>query len=138
MSKLLFALMLGCSTAGVIQAAESTADPSQQKAASSAAPADTAKKADTPKAEAAKHVILFFTANRCPSCVRMKSETLPNVALPGHDLRMIDVDVNAAYAQAFGIQSIPAYVVLDGAGRAYRHGVGFRDVAQFIAFLNGQ
>jgi thioredoxin-like negative regulator of GroEL len=68
----------------------------------------------------------------------MKSQTLPYVSLPGHELRIVDVDAEPQLGQSYGVQSLPAYVVLDGVGRAYRHGVGFRDVAQFVDFLNAK
>ncbi len=68
----------------------------------------------------------------------MKSQTLPFVSLPGHELKVIDVDQNPQLGQSYGVQSLPAYVVLDGLGRAYKHGVGFRDVRQFVDFLNGR
>ncbi len=107
-------------------------------------PPSATKDANTPEpakpspSDAKKHTILFFTARWCPSCVRMKSETLPNVRTPGHDLQIIDVDQNAQLMQSYGVQSIPTYIVLDGSGKAYRQGVGYRDVAQFVAFLNAR
>lgn len=85
-----------------------------------------------------RHAILFFTASWCPACVRMKSQTLPFVSLPGHNLQVIDVDQNPQLGQSYGVSSLPAYVVIDSVGRAYKHGVGFRDVRQFVDFLNGR
>ncbi|WP_406693840.1 thioredoxin family protein [Singulisphaera sp. Ch08] len=99
-------------------------------------PATAAMKVTIPKPVAKKHSILFFTASWCPACIQMKSQTLPYVSLPGHDLRVIDADANPQLLQAYGVQSLPSYVVLDGMGRAYKHGVGFRDVRQFVDFLN--
>lgn len=98
-------------------------------------PATAALKAGTAET-AKKHSILFFTASWCPACIKMKTTTLPNVLLPGHNLQIIDVDANPQLSDAYGIKTLPAYVVLDGAGRAYRHGIGFRDVRQFVDFLN--
>lgn len=95
-----------------------------------------ALKVSVPKPVAKKHSILFFTASWCPACIQMKSQTLPNVSLPGHDLRVIDADANPQLMQAYGVQSLPSYVVLDGMGRAYKHGVGYRNVRQFVDFLN--
>jgi len=134
MNELVFILMFGWSAVDAFQSAEFRADQPQQPSAPAVAVAQPGNR----QAEAKKHIILFFTANWCPSCVRMKSQTLPNVSLPGHDLRVVDVDANPGLVQSYGVQSIPAYVVLDGLGRAYRQGVGFRDVAQFIDFLNGR
>lgn len=99
-------------------------------------PATAALTAGITKPVVKKHSILFFTASWCPACVQMKSKTLPYVLLPGHDLQVVDVDANPQLSQTYGIQSLPAYIVLDGTGRAYRHGVGYRDVHQFIDFLN--
>jgi thioredoxin-like negative regulator of GroEL len=99
-------------------------------------PATAALEAGMAKPVVKKHSILFFTASWCPACVQMKSRTLRHVSLPGHDLQVIDVDANPGLSQAYGVQSLPAYIVLDGMGRAYRHGVGYRDVRQFIDFLN--
>ena len=99
-------------------------------------PTTAALKVAVPKPVVKKHSILFFTAAWCPACIQMKSQTLPYVSLPGHDLRVIDADANPQLLQAYGIQSLPSYVVLDGTGRAYKQGVGYRDVRQFIDFLN--
>lgn len=99
-------------------------------------PATAALKAAVPKPVIKKHSILFFTASWCPACIQMKAQTLPYVSLPGHDLRVIDADSNPQLLQAYGIQSLPSYVVLDAKGRAYKQGVGYRDVRQFIDFLN--
>lgn len=100
--------------------------------------AEAPRPATVATSPAKKHTILFFTASWCPACLRMKAETLPGVLLPGHDLQLIDTDANPQLAAAYGVQSLPAYVVLDSVGRAYRHGVGFRDVQQFVSFLNGR
>lgn len=94
--------------------------------------------AAAPRPAVRRHAILFFTASWCPACLRMKSETLPYISLPGHELRVIDFDQNAGLGRSYGIASLPAYVVLDGMGRAYKQGVGFRDVQQFVNFLNGR
>ena len=131
MNELVLVLMFGWSTLDAFQSGEFRAD--RPAPALSPAPA-----AETAVPAHAKHTILFFTADRCPNCVRMKTQTLPNVLLPGHELRFVDVDTNPGLAQSYGIQNIPAYVVLDSLGRAYRQGVGFRDVVQFIDFLNGR
>lgn len=138
MNELVFILMFGWSAVDAFQSSEFRADQPQQPLASTAVADGTTTQANSREAEAKKHIIVFFTANWCPSCVRMKSQTLPNVSLPGHDLRVVDVDANPGLVQSYGVQSIPAYFVLDGLGRAYRQGVGFRDVAQFIDFLNGR
>jgi thiol-disulfide isomerase/thioredoxin len=109
--------------------------------AGSSAPAKgTVAKGDTPPPAAPKakrHTILFFTASWCPACLKMKSLTLPKVALPGHVLQIIDVDANPRLSDQYGVNGLPAYIILDGVGRAYKHGVGFRDVQQFVTFLNG-
>ena len=99
-------------------------------------PATAALKTGITKPAVKKHSILFFTASWCPACIQMKSKTLPKVLLPGHNLQIIDVDANPQLSDAYGIKTLPAYVVLDGKGRAYKHGVGFRDVHQFIDFLS--
>lgn len=104
--------------------------------AATASATTAALKVAAVKPLAKKHAILFFTASWCPSCVQMKSQTLPYVSLPGHDLRVIDADANPQLMQSYGVQSLPSYIVLDGTGRPYKHGVGFRDVRQFVDFLN--
>lgn len=83
-----------------------------------------------------KHTILYFGATWCAPCRRMKAETLPNVSLPGHVLKVFDIDADPFTADSYGIDEIPAYVVLDGEGRPYRKGSGYRNVAQFVRFLN--
>ncbi|SIN72054.1 Thioredoxin-like domain-containing protein [Singulisphaera sp. GP187] len=98
-------------------------------------PATAALKVAVPKPVAKKHSILFFTASWCPACIQMKSQTLPYISFPGHELRIIDADANPQLLQAYGVQSLPSYVVLDGTGRAYKQGVGYRDVHQFVDFL---
>jgi thioredoxin-related protein len=133
MKEVALLLLLGWSAADAAAASEVDADHATPTASTEKAAATAA-----PKLDVKKHTILFFTASRCPSCVRMKTQTLPRVDLPGHDLQMVDVDANPGLAQSYGVQSLPTYVVLDGLGRAYRQGVGFRDVVQFIDFLNSR
>jgi thiol-disulfide isomerase/thioredoxin len=128
MNELLLMYSLLWSTTSVAETARSLASAPRPVTATAAAAVMPAK----------KHTILFFTASWCPACLRMKVETLPGVLLPGHDLRLIDTDTNPQLAAAYGVQSLPAYVVLDSLGRAYRHGVGFRDVQEFVSFLNGR
>jgi thiol-disulfide isomerase/thioredoxin len=145
MSELIYALSLAWSvTLPTSSPAVQPAKPSRPNpvqvasgAATTSAPAAAPKPA-TPAVDAKRHSILFFTASWCPACLQMKSQTLPYVSLPGHDLKVIDVDQNPQLGQSYGVQSLPAYVVLDGLGRAYKHGVGFRDVRQFVDFLNGR
>jgi len=137
MYDLVFVISLFC-------ASPSPTSPVQSQAVD-AVPTTTTKVVSSPtiqtttkvvKSNSAKHAILFFTASWCPSCVKMKSQTLPKVLLPGHELKIIDVDANPQLSDSYQIHTLPAYVVLDSAGRAYRHGVGFRNVRQFIDFLN--
>ena len=138
MNELVFVLLVGWSVADAFQYPEFRADRPAPSLTTTAVMAEPATRPDASVAEAKKHTIVFFTANWCPSCVRMKVETLPNVDLPGHDLRVVDVDANPGLVESYGVQSIPAYFVLDGFGRVYRQGVGFRDVMQFVNFLNGR
>lgn len=139
MNELIFAFGLIWSSTLATASPAAAPTGSAEKPAPQIVSRDTAAlKPAMPQPDAKRHAILFFTASWCPACLRMKAQTLPFVSLPGHELRVIDVDQNPQLGQSYGVQSLPAYVVLDGVGRAYKHGVGFRDVRQFIDFLNGR
>jgi len=92
--------------------------------------------AGAPAPAAKKHQILFFSASWCGPCYRMKTETIPRVAIPGHTLKYIDTDADPYTANSYGVTELPTYVVLDGDGKPYRRGSGFRGVDQWIRFLN--
>jgi thiol:disulfide interchange protein len=139
MTELLLIVLLGGSTAAGPQRSDAPAQPPARTAPTqTAATAAPAPKPTPLVVDARKHTILFFTAAWCPACLRMKAQTLPNVLLPGHDLRIIDFDQYPQLTKSYGVEGLPAYIVLDGLGRAYRTGVGFRDVRQFVDFLNAR
>ncbi len=111
-------------------------------ALANSAPAQTVKTYPEALATAkarARHVFVYFGAPWCGPCKRMKAETFadPNIALglKAFVVLHLDLDANKSLAKQFGVTSVPAYFVVDGAGKVLRGGVGFRAPSPFLDWL---
>ena len=59
--------------------------------------------------------LLFFYANWCGPCKRVKSGFLDALAAEHPDrVEKINVDEKAALAERYGVHRLPAFVLLDG------------------------
>ncbi len=102
-------------------------------------PTDLAQ-ARTAAAASGRPLLIQFSSQSCPFCVRMEREVLPNPAvvrlLKGFELAQVDAWADAQSAERYGVQSIPAYVVLDPQGRPISKIEGYLPAETFIDFLD--
>ena len=64
-----------------------------------------------------KNVLVFFTADWCTYCEKMKNETLSNErvkkSMEKYVLYMCDTDEEQNIAKSYGVQGIPAYFIIN-------------------------
>lgn len=86
-----------------------------------------------------KPVLLFFTADWCSYCQKMKSQTFPNAqvkeAMGNFIYYEVNVDKERAIAQKYGVKSMPTYKIVDGGEKVISEDSGFKPPAQFITWL---
>lgn len=93
-------------------------------------------------AEEEKLVLLYFTADWCPPCQKMKKEVLPEEAVQKslkehYAFVMIDTDKNPERGRKYSIRGIPSMIVLDANGKEVSRFSGFRNKESFIETIEG-
>ena len=91
--------------------------------------------------QSGKPVLVDFSAVWCPPCLAMKHDTWTDGvvarAVSASTIPvLIDIDADPATASRFGIEAIPAVLMLDGNGRVLRT-EGFLPASGVIRFLAG-
>lgn len=91
-------------------------------------------------------VLIFFTADWCPHCQKMKNETLSNEkvkkALEKYILYMCNTDQEQNIAKSYGVKGIPAYFIIDAekstveTPQILKTGKGCLGVTSFLTWLN--
>jgi protein disulfide-isomerase len=91
---------------------------------------------------AGKPILIDFSATWCPPCQQMKRAAWPdarvaNLASTKYIPLAMDVDAAGAKAPAeqYGINTIPAVLVVDGDGKVIRQS-SFMSADELVAFLN--
>jgi thiol:disulfide interchange protein len=89
---------------------------------------------------AGKPVLLYFTADWCQPCQRMKHTVFADPAVDAalraaYPTVKVDVDHNHDVAQEFGIASIPTFVVVSADGRVLKQITGAMDTQQFLDWV---
>jgi thiol:disulfide interchange protein len=88
-----------------------------------------------------KPVLLFFTADWCSYCQKMKSQTFSDAqvkkAMDNVIYYEVNVDKERAIAQKWGVRSMPTYKIVDGSEKVLAADSGFKPPAQFITWLKG-
>ena len=87
----------------------------------------------------ARPILVVVGATWCPSCRRLKAETLDHRAsraqLDGFVLLSVDVDESPALAERFGTGLLPTLVILDRDGTVLLANVGYQERVEFARFL---
>jgi len=90
--------------------------------------------------ELGKPVLVFFTADWCSWCKKMKSETLPDAkvqaVMKNYVLVYVDTDKDRAPATKFGVSSLPSYAVTNYKEEKLKVDSGFKNADSFQAWLN--
>jgi thiol:disulfide interchange protein len=91
---------------------------------------------------AGKPILIDFSATWCPPCQQMKRATWPdsrvaNLASTKYIPLAMDVDTEGAKApgEKYGINTIPAIVVVDSDGKVIRQG-SYMSADELVAFLS--
>lgn len=86
-----------------------------------------------------KLAVLYFTADWCEPCRRMKRTTWADPAvrdaLAGFVPIRIDIDAMPAVAEEFGVKSVPRLIILDDAGEPLSIRSGYGRSGDIIAWL---
>ena len=87
-----------------------------------------------------KPVLIAFSASWCPPCQDMKENVYPDPKVQALFASIIpiyvDTDENAAIANEYGVNGIPAYVVLSPAGDKLDEFVGYHEPQDFVNKIN--
>ena len=87
-----------------------------------------------------KPVMVFFTADWCSWCKKMKSETMPNegvqTMMKNYVFVYVDTDKDRASARKFGVESLPAYVITNSKEENLKSDSGFKNAETFTQWLN--
>ena len=93
-----------------------------------------------------KPAVVLFTADWCPPCKTLKSETLSDSRVKaalaaGFTPVVVDLTDRAGpnnrIAQEYGVQGIPTVILFDSAGREKKRTHGM-DAGSFVAWLNSR
>ena len=87
-----------------------------------------------------KRVLAYFSASWCPPCVVMKHEVWPHQDVAdaigaAYVPLMVDADDDGGLSARYGVDAIPAVLLLDADGRLVKRHDGFLPRADMIRFL---
>jgi len=86
-----------------------------------------------------KEIVLFFTADWCSNCTRMKEETLSSSkvkeALNKYIYLEINTDSSKDLVEKYQIQGIPSYFKIDSNENKLNNGEGFINESKFLNWL---
>ena len=87
-----------------------------------------------------KPVLLYFTASWCEPCQRMKGATWSDArvesALKSYVPVKVDIDREQTTAQAYQVDAVPTFVVLDGDGKTVKRATGLMPADEFLAWID--
>lgn len=87
-----------------------------------------------------KLVFAFFSANWCPACQQLESETLVNEKVTqklsqNYVAVKIDVDTNPELSSKYGIYSIPTLIIMNSNGEEIKKIEGYQSPDQLLRAL---
>ncbi|MDO8870946.1 MAG: thioredoxin family protein [Methanobacteriaceae archaeon] len=87
-----------------------------------------------------KLVFAFFSANWCPACQQLESETLVNEKVTqklsqNYVAVKIDVDTNPELSSKYGIYSIPTLIIMNSNGEEIKKIEGYKSPDQLLSAL---
>jgi len=86
-----------------------------------------------------KNILLFFTADWCPYCTKMKTESLLNNkvknSLESYIFLTVDADKDKDLIKKFEIKSLPSFVVIDKNEKKIKTKKGFIKSEEFVDWL---
>jgi thiol:disulfide interchange protein len=90
--------------------------------------------------ETGKPVLVFFAADWCEYCTKMKIQTLPQEEvknkLKNYIVTYVNVDKDSILSKKFGIKVLPSYVVTNYKEEKIKLGKGFMEANSFSNWLN--
>jgi|LSQX01.3.fsa_nt_gb thioredoxin-related protein len=85
-------------------------------------------------------VFVYFEADWCSFCKKMKQETLSNAQvkeiMKNYIVVYVNTDQNKQIAQKYGVRILPTFVITNQTEAKLKAGQGYQDVATFSAWLN--
>lgn len=86
-----------------------------------------------------KKIVLFFTADWCGNCTKMKARTFSDEKVKKALESFIFVELNAdkelELSRKYKVKAIPSYRIIDGKETVLKEGMGNRGVDEFIKWL---
>jgi thiol:disulfide interchange protein len=90
--------------------------------------------------ELGKPIMIFFTAEWCSWCKKMKAETMSNgkvqEMLKNYILVYVNTDNDRATATKFRITSLPSFVITNVKEEKLKEDSGFKNASSFVNWLN--
>lgn len=90
--------------------------------------------------ELGRPVLLFFEAQSCSWCQKMKSESLADTnvrnLMKNYIFCDIDCGINRDVATKYSVSSVPSFVITNSTGASLKSGRNYMSVQQFSAWLN--
>jgi thiol-disulfide isomerase/thioredoxin len=85
-------------------------------------------------------VLVYFEADWCVFCKKMKNEVLPDpkvkAVMVNYILVFVDTDKNKALTKKYGVAGIPAYMIANSKGEKLKFGQGHTSASEFAKWLN--
>lgn len=100
----------------------------------------TYAEAITASKESKCNIFLYFGAPWCNYCEQMKSKTFVNSAVKeklskNFVVLIINTDKDKTTARKFGVQGIPAYMIINNEGNVLREATGYKSDIEFLKWL---
>jgi len=89
--------------------------------------------------ETGKPIFLYFSADWCPACKRMKqtlSKEEVQKALENYISWHVDTKSERDLVEQYNVTGIPAYFIVDGSEKVLRDGKGYQSAERFLDWLD--